>query len=375
MRVLVLCEYASLNGGERSLLQVAKRLAAEGLELVIAAPGAGPLAETLRQLGLPHVPFDVVDASSHRPPRTVLHHRIAQLIKQTAATLVHANSVSMSRLSGPVVRQLSVPSLGHLRDIVGLSHASLADLSDHRRLLAVSAATRDWYVAAGLSPAKIHVQFNGVDLQQFCPRPLRGFLHQERQIPSHCLLVGTIGQIGMRKGMDVFVRAAAAVAERRHDVHFLIVGQRYSQKNEAVIFERDLRAAAAQGDLSGRLHFLDVRNDVDRILNELTLYVHAARQEPLGRVLLEAGASGTAIVATDVGGTGEIFPPSAAAAVVVPPDSPTALADAMLALLADDVVRTRLGEAARRRAVDLFDAEHAARCMARHYREVVESPL
>ena len=285
MRVLVLCEYASLNGGERSLLEVAKRLLTEGIELVIAAPRAGPLAEILHQLGLPHVPFDVVDGESQRPPRTVLRHRIAQLIKQTAATLVHANSVSMSRLSGPVVRQLSVPSLGHLRDIVGLSQASLADLSDHRRLLAVSAATRDWYVSAGLSPAKIRVQYNGVDLQQFCPRPLRGFLHQEQQIPSHCLLVGTVGQIGMRKGMDVFVRAAAVVAERRHDVHFLIVGQRYSQKDEAVIFERDLRAAASQGDLGGRLHFLGVRNDVDR---------HFERTDTL-RSRRAAGALGTRV--------------------------------------------------------------------------------
>ncbi len=375
MRVLVLCEYASLNGGERSLLEVVKRIGVGDVELVIAAPGAGPLADMLQRLALPHLPFDVVVPGSPRSPRTVLRDRLAHLIKGTAATLVHANSVAMSRLLGPVARQLNIPSLGHLRDIIGLSRATLGDLSGYGRLLAVSAATRDWYVSAGLPTALISVEYNGVDLQRFCPRRGQGFLHQELGIPSRSLLVGTIGQIGVRKGMDLFVQAAASVATQRNDVHFLVVGQRYSQKDEAVAFEAELRAAAARGDLVNRLHFLGLRNDVDRILNELTLYVHAARQEPLGRVLLEAGAAGKAIVATNVGGTTEIFPPAAAAARIVPPESSAALADALLTLLAGDAERTRLGAAARRRVAEFFDAKEAAGRLVKHYREVAESPL
>ena len=46
-----------------------------------------------------------------------------------------------------------------------------------------------------------------------------------------------------------------------------------------------------------RVHFLGVREDVDRLLNEFTMLVHAARQEPLGRVLLEAMAMGNPVVA------------------------------------------------------------------------------
>ena len=57
MRVLVLCEYPSLNGGEHSLLEVAKCLDRQRVELIFAAPPLGPLAEVLQREGWPHLPW------------------------------------------------------------------------------------------------------------------------------------------------------------------------------------------------------------------------------------------------------------------------------------------------------------------------------
>ena len=113
----------------------------------------------------------------------------------------------------------------------------------------------------------------------------------------------------------MLLRAAAQIADRMPNAHYVIIGQRHSEKTESRQFERDLLDASARA-LVGRVHFLGRRNDVGRLLAELTLLAHPARQEPLGRVLLEAVAAGVAVVATAVGGTPEIFPPAAA-----PPDS------------------------------------------------------
>ena len=99
---------------------------------------------------------------------------------------------------------------------------------------------------------------------------------------------------------------------------WLIIGQRFSEKEESRQFEAGLHQAGA-GPLAGRIHFLGVRDDIPEILNELTLLVHPARQEPLGRVLLEAAAAGVAVVATDVGGTREIFPPESDSACLFRP--------------------------------------------------------
>jgi len=369
--VLVLCEYASLNGGERSLLSVIDGIREEGFDILVAAPPAGPLAGRLAERDIRLIPLALHDQTSCRLPPEECRGRIRAAIARSRPDLVHANSLSMSRLSGPVSAGLHVPSIGHLRDIIKLNAPAIADLNRHCRLLAVSRATHDWYVAAGLDGEKTHVVYNGVDLRRFCPRPATGFLHRELGLPSGVPLVGAIGQIGMRKGLHVLAAAASHVAEQVPDVHFVVVGKRYSQKQEALDYETELIRAASMQPLAGRFHFLGLRGDVPFLLNEFTILAHAARQEPLGRVLLEAAASGTPVVATNVGGTQEIFPDSSAAAELVPVDDPQSLCAAITRLLEDYQMRRRMGKLARCRAEEAFDARAAASKLVAQYNQAL----
>ena len=372
-RVLVLCEYSSLNGGERSLLAVVKGVRSAGFDLLVATHPQGPLADELSNRNIAVWPLETTSADGTRQSQAVLRKHLRHAIIDTAPDLVHANSLSMSRLAGPVVAELGLPSVGHLRDMIKISAAAMADLNCHTRLLAVSQATRDWYVAAGMAGAKTHVLYNGVDLDRFRPRAATGYLHEQLGLTRDVPLVASIGQVGVRKGLDVFLEAARLVVKQGAAAHFVIVGQRHSQKDEARKYEQDLRAAAATGSLSGRVHFLGRRNDIHRLLNEVTILVHAARQEPLGRVLLEAAASGTTIVASRVGGTAEIFPPGSAAAMLVAPEKPVELAGAILAALENPTLRGSLSSAARRRAEIAFDARVAALDLAKHYEHALNA--
>jgi glycosyltransferase involved in cell wall biosynthesis len=398
-RVLLLCEYATLNGGERSMLATLEGIAAAGFEPLVAAPPRGPLAEVLRQRGVEHLPWQVWDAAGVRLPQGQLREGLAELVARARPGLLHANSLSMGRLSGPVAAVLGLPSIAHLRDIIRLSARATRDLQEHKRLLAVSQAVRDYYVrnvarslrgrgsgslggavcgsrsdpptlGAGIAPGKVHVLYNGVDLEEFCPRPGTGYLHRELGIPDGAPLACTIGQIGLRKGQDVLARAAIMLADKLPELHWLIVGDRHSEKGESRQFEAELHRAAE--GLAGRLHFLGYRNDAPQLLRELTILVHPARQEPLGRVLLEAAASGVATVATDVGGTREVFPPDADAAVLVPPDDPQAIAGAVRRLVEDPVQRVRIATAARRRAEEAFDIRQSVAGLVGHYGEVLQ---
>jgi glycosyltransferase involved in cell wall biosynthesis len=370
-RILMLCEYASLNGGERSLLAVLDPVRVAGFEVRIAAPPRGPFPETVVERGICLLPLLLHDAHGRRRPIADCRRAIRELILASGVDLVHANSLSTARLSGPVVAELGLPSVGHLRDMLRLNPTVVADLNCHRRLLAVSRATRDWYAAAGLHADKILVLFNGVDLAQFQPRPPTGYLHSELGLRSDVPLIGTIGQIGMRKGLHTWAHAARRVATEMPHAHFVLVGQRHSQKQEAIEYEAELSRLAAIAPLVGHVHFLGLRLDVPRLLNEFTLLVHAARQEPLGRVLLEAAAAGTPVVATNVGGTAEIFPAESGAALLVPPDDPAALTAAILRVLGDVTLRTQLRAGARERAVAAFDAHHAAANLISHYQQVL----
>lgn len=366
-------EYPTLSGGEQSILAMLPFVREAGLEPVALAPRAGALADRLHGLGVTVVPFDDAGAAGAR--RQDLATRRAGLdsvLSHVGPDLVHANSLSMTRLSGPVVAARGVPSVGHIRDILKLSAAVIDDCNRHRRLLAVSEATRRFHVDQGLDPSRVEVLHNGVDLERF-RAGRRGVVHAEFGIPAAAPLVVNIGQLGMRKGTDIFVEAARRCVETMAagggDVplpYFLVVGERFSRKDEAVRYEEALHEAASSGPYADHFRFLGWRDDVPTLLAESALLVHAARQEPLGRVLLEAAAAGTAVVATDVGGTSEIFPEEGQA-FLVPVDDAAAMAAAMAALLTDPDLRIRTGGAAAARAIAAFDAAGAGRRLADIY--------
>jgi glycosyltransferase involved in cell wall biosynthesis len=370
-RLLILSEYPTLLGGERSMLSTLPAVRAAGFDVQIAAPPTGPLAAAVEKCGAARVDWSVADESGVRRPLDELRADLTKLTRQIVPDLVHANSLSMARVAGPVAAAARIPSIGHLRDILKLSEQVVADLNAHRRLIAVSRATRDFHVMQGVDPEKCIAMHNGVDLEAFQPRPATGYLHRELGLPATARLIATIGQIGLRKGTDVLLAAALQVVDQLPGVQWLIIGERTSNKNESLEFEQLLHDIAAEPLLLGRVHFLGERHDVAQLLNECTLLVHAARQEPLSRVLLEAAASGVPIVATEVGGTREIFPVEAEGALLVPTDTCHALAQAMVSLCRDDSRREALGRAARHRAESAFDVRVASVRLIEQYQALL----
>jgi hypothetical protein len=105
--VLVLCEYGSLNGGERSLLAVLDGLcSARVTGCIAAAPSDGPLMAAFAERGVPVVGLDLHDALGRRFDLSVCRERIRAVVEAVKPDLIHANSLSMSRLSGPVASSL-----------------------------------------------------------------------------------------------------------------------------------------------------------------------------------------------------------------------------------------------------------------------------
>jgi glycosyltransferase involved in cell wall biosynthesis len=98
--------------------------------------------------------------------------------------------------------------------------------------------------------------------------------------------------------------------------------------------------------------------------------VHCARQEPFGRVLLEAAAAGCPIIATAVGGTEEMLV-DGESAMLVHSDDPVAIADAMVRSHDDRTLRERLGTAARDRAAPRFSIDQSARGLAEVWRSAL----
>ena len=191
-RLLILCEYGTLNGGERSMLATLPGVVQAGYDVrVLMPPGPSPLADTLQGFGVEVVPYK--QYQGNRPQLSLDEQRewLAEILREYRPALLHANSLSMGRLAGPVAAELGVPSISHIRDIIALNRQNVADLNYNTRLLAVSGATRQFHVSQGVDGAKVHVLHNGVDIVQFCPNQPTGYLHDELGLPRKCLLLGT----------------------------------------------------------------------------------------------------------------------------------------------------------------------------------------
>ncbi len=373
-RIALLFEYATLNGGERSMLACLDwcRHHEPDLEFVAIAPAHGRLAEALHERAIRVIPWAMIGPDGSKLPRERIAESLLLAVGEARPSLLHANSLAMGRLTGAITSRLTVPTSAHLRDILKLSTSSITDLNRNQRLIAVSQATHDALVAQGLDPEHTVVVHNGLDLTLFRPHERTGSLQRELQLPGNSILVATIGQIGLRKGQDVLARAALDIVRSVPDAHFLIVGERSSVKEESIQFERGIRQQFNDNGLGNRLHCLGYREDIPRLMAEIELVVHPANQEPYGRVLLEAAGCAVPVVATNVGGTAEIVTDGITGRLV-PPRDPIALASAVVKLLANDEQRQSMRLAARQRAIDEFDVARSAKQLVHQWSTVVRS--
>jgi glycosyltransferase involved in cell wall biosynthesis len=153
------------------------------------------------------------------------------------------------------------------------------------------------------------------------------------------LVVGTVGNFTAKKDQATLVRAVGRVPGAR----LVLVG--------SGPLEHDLRALVAHDGLAERVTFAGSRGDVADLLPAFDVFALSSRYEGLPIALLEAMAAGRPCVATRVGGIPEVVT-DGVDGVLVPPEDPDALADALSALAADPDRRAALGSAAVTRAGD-----------------------
>jgi len=271
--------------------------------LCAAVPSQSEFAAALEDANIRVHPWSVRNADNSRKSADDISSRLREVIASCSPAILHFNSLSTSRIGGPIARDLGVASLGYIRDIMKLSKKAISDLNQIDRIIAVSGATRQYHINQGINPQKIFSVHNGVDTNLFRPdnegqAPLpdgEQDIRAELGIPHHAPVLIFVGQLSMRKGIDILLETFFRVAPQT-SAHLLIIGQQHSQKEESVLYHRNLAQKADSSQHKNRIHWLGRRKDVANIMRSATILIHPARQEPLGRVLLESAASGLPIV-------------------------------------------------------------------------------
>jgi glycosyltransferase involved in cell wall biosynthesis len=279
-----------------------------------------------------------------RPVSLAAARQISRLVGDFGARLVHSHEFSMAVYGAVAARRAGIPQLVTM-------HCSRYYAQRLRRRLAMRWVLRRSSLVAvsgnlaghlcqdlGISPTGIEIVANGVELAAGRPDAVRS----ELGLGSSDTLLLAVGNLYPVKGHRYLIEAVSQLATRRSALHLAIAGR----GNELA----SLQAQADATGLSGRVHFLGLRNDVADLLAAADVFIHPSLSEGLPIAVLEAMTAGRPVVATAVGdvlaalGGGE-------AGVIVAPGDAAALAVAIESLLNDPERARSLASRARSRAL------------------------
>src|SRR5207247_829574 len=179
----------------------------------------------------------------------------------------------------------------------------------------------------------------GLDLEPYLhAETRRGEFRGEMGLSSGTRLVGIVGRIFPVKNHALFLESAARTAAQEPAASFVVVGDGALRPT--------LEKQARELGITDRVLFTGWRQDLPRICADLDVLVVSSDNEGTPVSAIEAMAAGCPVVATRVGGLPDLITDGETGCLVSPRD-PDGLATAVLALLQDPQVASRMGQAGR----------------------------
>jgi glycosyltransferase involved in cell wall biosynthesis len=359
MRVLWVYKVFDVGGAEQLLLELLPHLQSHVQVIPVAMNGStGAMAERYRSAGLS--PVDLQASSSFDVSWAV---RFGRLVRRLRPDLVHFHSPLPAAIGRPILAVRGVP-------IVYTEHNAWANYVWPTRwanivtypLNSASIAVSGWVRASqegsrlGRVAWETRVIHNGIDV---------GSVRRDATPPADLAhpVYGSVGHLRHVKGVDVLLEASPLIRTQVPGAQGVVVG---SGEDEMA-----LRALRGRLGVEEFVDFLGFREDARQLLHALDVFVVPSRHEGLPVALLEAMALGRPVVATSVGGIREVVQDEENG-LLVPPEDPGALADAVVRLLLEGELAGGLGAAARATVEERFSSARMAAEILEVYRLVIE---
>ena len=352
MRLLAYTDNVDLGGGDLSMAHLLANLdpAVEVTVLGVTRRIVDRVAA-----GRPGAATRVVrQPSSGHDWRSFRAHLSA--IRELAPDIVHAN------LASPWSCQYAIAAAGLLRSprVIAVYQLPVPPISERqRRMKRLTARVVDRHVGVGERTSRAVEELVG--LPSGSVATIHNGVPDDVPLPPSRLypgpVVGAVGRLEPQKGFDILIRALRDV----NGATLFVVG--------------DGAERAALKELAGRVGVADRvvwsgwRDDVRSLVASFDVVAFPSRFEGFPLAVLEALLCRSAVVAADVGSVGEVVR-DGGTGLLVPPEDPAALAEALRRLLADAGLRRRLGDAGRQLVLERFTAAHMTRGFEALYREL-----
>jgi len=372
-RLTVLLALMALDAGgaETHAVSLAKQLKRRGVNVVVASHG-GKLTKALETSGIPHYTLPLDRKSPFQLIKSV--RGLTDILKKHKVDIIHAHARIPAWVSQWVSYVTGCPYITTSHGIYSTDWGMALITTWGRRVIAVSDDVKKHLVNGfKVSPDKIVVIPNGIDLEQFNPQNIDsssvekqlGLKEEDLKIIYISRLMGARGEIALR-----LIEAMPEIAKVFPQVNLVIVGE--GDKYEAI---KQMAASYNSRYRQNRVIVTGARFDTPVLMNMADVAVG------VGRVALEAMAmEKPVIIAGEAGFMGILRPENFETAMkhnfsgrgANMKTNASNIAEAINNLLADAQLRQKLGNFGRQAVVRHFSIETMTDEVLKVYHQVIE---
>lgn len=400
-RILYFHHGGGLGGAPMSLFYLIKQMDRTRYEPIVITLHDGPVVELYRRNDIQTIVAEDITNFSHtelewyggaalwRLPIQLAKYQASvaaarRYIRKFDPDLVHLNSSTLAAVARAAKLE-KYPVVWHIREPIHNGYfgwrrewlkKQIAE--DATRVIAISD-----YDASRLTPSpNIRVIYNFVDFSVFDRNLSAGEARRKFNLTPAQNIVTLLGGVAYPKGTLPFVQALGRVKKALPTTKFLIAGPPPSVGDtsrlkslakfvlQADAYDRQVMAAASEGITAGAIRFIGLRSDIPQVLAATDVLVFPSVVPHFARPILEAGAMAKPVVGSRLGGPLELVQDNVTG-LLVPPNDPEALAEALIGLLKDPARMTQLGEAGYQQAREKFDAVKNAQRTFDVYEEIL----
>ncbi len=376
-----------MYGSDRVLIELVKQLDKQRFRAIVVLPNdipyQGLLSKALQEHNIRTINLDlaILRRKYFNPLGFLIYFfrlststvALIRLIQQESIQIVHSFTAAVipGAIAAYITRQ---PHIWHVHEIIThprflwrLTSWLMPRLS--KQVVAVSEPTRKHLCAGNkLNEKKAIVIHNGINISNCLSVSQQ--VRKEWQVHPEQPLVGMIGRVSLWKGQQYFLQVANIVKQKNPQVRFALVGGTFPGQEYLL---EELKVLASQLNLSSTAIISDFRCDIPFVLEAYDIFVlPSTLPDPFPTVILEAMAASKPVIANAHGGSIEMVEHQITG-LLVEPNSPEVMANAIQQLLDNPDQRVLMGKRGRERLISNFSIQSCVEKWTHLYESLIST--